>query len=186
MMWRIGLIALSLLLCVPADAAGRWNITQITNDNVFDDGPSISGSRVVWSHGVPDPNNEIYLWDGVSTTQIPTDSVNNYSLSISGSNVAWSGMDFPYLDYEIYFWDGVSVTKVTDNTRTTIVSTFPAPRSYGPVATPDRPKMAAPVETTRSISGMVSPPRKSRTMRLTTLRPRSRATTSSGLVMTVR
>ena len=55
---------------------------------------------------------EIFFWDGVTTTQL-TDTGLNRHPDISGSNVVWYGFDG--VSYEIFLWDGVTTTQLTSN-----------------------------------------------------------------------
>jgi len=76
--------------------------------------PQIDGGNVVW-HGYESTssfNNQIFLYDGLTTTQLSTGSSNHYP-QISGNNVVWGGSDGG--DYEIFLYNGSSVTTITNN-----------------------------------------------------------------------
>jgi len=87
---------------------GIQNI-QITNNDVHDHWPSVSGDKIVWQN-----SNHIFMWDGVSITQIPFEGTAE-DPAISGNNVVWSGLKTGDSDYEIYMWDGVEISQISNN-----------------------------------------------------------------------
>ena len=90
-------------------------ITQITDNEIDDYLPLISGNNLVWTSYDYDVINsaEIYFYDGKTTTQITDNEIDDYLPSISGFNVAWISYDGN--DEEIYFYDGKTTTQITDN-----------------------------------------------------------------------
>ncbi|MCT7977106.1 cadherin domain-containing protein, partial [Laspinema olomoucense] len=87
-------------------------LIQLSNNSNDDYNPQISGSSVVWS-GSEGTDNEVYFYDGTSTTQLTNNSTDDYNPQISGSNVVWFGFDGT--DNEIYFSDGTSTIQLTNN-----------------------------------------------------------------------
>ena len=85
----------------------------------------ISGNNVVWvgnhAHRIYTDDgsdnyslsNEIYFWNGSTTTQLTNNSTDDNTPKVSGNNVAWLGFDGN--DYEVYFWNGSTTTQVTNN-----------------------------------------------------------------------
>ena len=66
----------------------QFTITQLTDNNLEDDRPAISGNNVVWD--VDDGNDtEIVLYDGNNITQITDNDLFDSSPSVSGDNIAW-------------------------------------------------------------------------------------------------
>jgi len=109
----IALFILTLTVKTHAQPEG-WSIIQLTDNDYDDSQPQIYGSNVVW-YGF-DGNNEIFFYDGNTTTQLTTN--NNYSddydwFQIYGSNVVWIGSDGN--DTEIFFYDGNTTTQLTNN-----------------------------------------------------------------------
>jgi len=96
----------------PAIALPPYQIIQVTNNNLEDESPQISGNNVVW-YGSDGNDTEIFFWDGDSITQVTYNSYDDYYPQISGNNVVWYGSEG--IDDEIFFWDGSSITQVTDN-----------------------------------------------------------------------
>ena len=93
------------------------SITQLTDNEVDDFRPLISGNNVVWLQSErfavsPGPPN-IFLYDGDSVTQLTNNGVSGNGLSISGNNIVWTVYDGN--DEEVYFYDGDSITQLTDN-----------------------------------------------------------------------
>ena len=76
-----------------------WTITQLTDNDVSDREPAISGANVVWRTLVGS-DWEIYSNFG---GQLSDDSSqNNFLPAISGTNVVWYGSDYSEGDEEIY------------------------------------------------------------------------------------
>ena len=72
----------------------------------------------------PDGNdNEIYFWNGSTTTNISNNGVDDLGAEVDGSNVVWSRWDGN--DYEIVLWDESATTQITDNS---VDDLFPARR----------------------------------------------------------
>ena len=115
---RVTLTALMSLLAVSvelSDAASTKFLIRKVGDNVSpdDDRYRISGKNVVWHEQDRYDRNQIYLYNGSTTTQLTN---NNYYASwaqISGTNVVWEGYDGN--DTEIYLYNGTTTTQVTDN-----------------------------------------------------------------------
>lgn len=102
--------AVLLFIFVVSGVSHAYVITQITNNSCDDWDPAISGSNVVWEGCVP---NDIYFWDGATTTNISNSSTEDNAPDISGSNVVWSGRG---ADKGIHLWDGVTTTIISNGT----------------------------------------------------------------------
>jgi hypothetical protein len=102
-------------LVILSSAAAAFDVIQITNNSTFDAYPAVSGSNVVWQGG-DDPDGEIYLWDGATTTQLTNNTTYEWVPDISGSNVVWMRWDGSH--YDIYLWEGGTTTNISnDSTR---------------------------------------------------------------------
>lgn len=115
-----GLQTLSLIS--PTDAGGPGiigvNVQQLTDNNVIDEAPQISGSNVVWASGANSPpfTREIFFWDGTTTTQLTDNDFTDRDPQVSGNNVTWWGQPGTSADTrEIFFWDGTTITQVTND-----------------------------------------------------------------------
>ncbi len=69
------------------------------------------GNQVVWYGGVEDEN--VYLFDGSSTTAITTSGVNRIP-QIDGSNIIWQ-YGTPAPNQEIFWYDGSGTTNITSD-----------------------------------------------------------------------
>ena len=82
----------------------QYQITQLTNNNLFDTVPQISGNNIVWTGNVDttgDLNNaEIYFYNGSETIRLTNNNFTDLATSISGNNAVWFGNDGN--DNEIY------------------------------------------------------------------------------------
>ena len=90
------------------------NANFLTNNNVSDYNPQISGKNVVWVSN--DGNDsEIYLYnhDEGSVTQLTDNDTYDNSPHIDGDNVVWASNDGN--DNEIYFYNGTETIQLTDN-----------------------------------------------------------------------
>ena len=113
---------------------GQWSIVQLTDNELADTRPDVSGTNIVWQTGTGSWGPELYWYDGqvVCTNGIinnedaevflyesgtayrVTDNARrDWQPDISGSFVVWSGDDGS--DYEIYLYDGSQILQVTDN-----------------------------------------------------------------------
>ena len=104
-------ILLPLLLLLASAPASLAQIVQITDNDVNDWTPDISGDHVVWVEG-SHPSYDILLWDGATTTPLATNG--SYSQPrISGDRVVWT--------------EGVGVERLWDNG---VLGTVPGSGSY--------------------------------------------------------
>jgi hypothetical protein len=114
---RVWMIFLLVALPGMADA---FDAIQITNNDVYDVYPDVSGSNVVWMQceGATDPGCSggafrIYHWDGSTISEIPTSGTEAGFPAISGSNVVYGGFDGS--TGQIYLWDGTTTTQITND-----------------------------------------------------------------------
>ena len=106
-----------------ADAPGIYlydaatNTTQLLPNSLGATNPQILGSSVVWSSAVgSDPNNQqIFLYNGTTTTQLTNNGSHSTSTSpqVFGSRVVWDGVNPNSNGWQIYLYDGVSTTQLT-------------------------------------------------------------------------
>ena len=69
-------------------------IMQVTNNELHDDAPQISGSNVVWqAHTLDGSEWDIFFYDGVTVSQLPDTNMIEDDPQISGSNVVWRSND---------------------------------------------------------------------------------------------
>ena len=97
---RIVYVVIFVFLAVNSAYATNWTVTQLTNNNYADWDPQVYGSNVVWQ-GFDGNDDEIFLYDGNSTTQLTNNSYDDsWPVHIYGSNVVWQGYDGS--DWEIF------------------------------------------------------------------------------------
>ena len=77
--------------------------------------------EIAW-YGNEDGNNNIYYWDGTSTTKITDTTATDYYISLYNGDISWSGGEDG--DFEIYYWDGINTTKLTNTSTTDYESTL--------------------------------------------------------------
>jgi hypothetical protein len=93
-------------------------VVQLTDDDVNEFFPRISGSRVVWQviglDGEDDV--EIELFDGEESAPLTDNDFHDQFPQISGKDVVWVGTPGGSGDPgEIYWYDGVTIHRVTEN-----------------------------------------------------------------------
>jgi hypothetical protein len=93
--------------------------TQLTDNDVEDVQPDVSGSNVVWLRNV-DPGywNQVVFWDGASETLLGGNVDEHLPPRISGTTVVWAAWasEPPTTNAEeIYRWDGTTTTRLTFN-----------------------------------------------------------------------
>jgi len=107
---------------------------QLTNNEFDDKVVGISGSRIVWSSLLEDadaweqefeagPDNNLFLFDGRTTTQLTTGAAHDKLVSIDGRNIVWksaigpSPADVLYqsYSYELFFSNGQTTRRLTKN-----------------------------------------------------------------------
>ncbi|MGD9723367.1 MAG: hypothetical protein AB7O59_19105 [Pirellulales bacterium] len=92
------------------------SVRQLTDNDTYDVGPQVHGAKIVWSgRGGIDggTDDEIFLFDGVTTTQLTVNNSVDRFPKISALGVVWergSGTS-----QEIIFYDGVTETPLTNN-----------------------------------------------------------------------
>ena len=64
-------------------------------------------------YGYDGTDNEIFFYDGVSTTQLTNNSLNDWYPQVSGNRVVWRAHDGN--DWEIFLWDEGEIIQLTDN-----------------------------------------------------------------------
>ena len=84
---------------------------QLTDNNVYDHSPQISGGNIVWISGVSEKN--IFLHNGKEIIQLDDQEINSSSPQIDGNNVVWQG--YVDGDSEIFFYNGSETVRLTDN-----------------------------------------------------------------------
>lgn len=79
---------------------------QLTNNEVDDIGPDVSGSNVVW---YTDQDSRIMLYDGSTTSQLGS----GRDCRVCSGRVAWWGFDGP--DVAVFLYEGGTVQQLTDH-----------------------------------------------------------------------
>ncbi|MFX1474797.1 MAG: hypothetical protein ACFFCO_04860, partial [Promethearchaeota archaeon] len=74
--------------------------------------PQIHNGQVTWQ-GWDGSDNEIYLWNGISTTQLTINTYDDLAPQIHNGQVTWYSFDGS--DNEIFLWNGISITQLTSN-----------------------------------------------------------------------
>ena len=64
---------------------------QLTDNDVADNFPQISGENVVWQGGNEGGDTEIFFYNGSETIQLTDNDVADNFPQISGDNVVWQG-----------------------------------------------------------------------------------------------
>ena len=82
-----GTVMVVALLC-SGTFGQSWNIIQITNNDLDDRSPAVSGTNVAW-HQDDGNDKEIFLYDGSAITQLTDNNVDDFTPDVSGSHVAW-------------------------------------------------------------------------------------------------
>ncbi len=90
----------------------NYHILQITDNEINDREPDISGNNIVWTAGTS-TDSEIFLFDGNQIQQITQDEEPDTEPKISGNNIFWikSTSDNDYL----YFYDGTQTVELSDH-----------------------------------------------------------------------
>ncbi|MEM7595900.1 MAG: hypothetical protein AAF383_31105, partial [Cyanobacteria bacterium P01_A01_bin.83] len=89
----------------------EYTITQLTDNDIDDTDAQVSSGNAVWSAN--DGNdNEIFFYDGTTTSQITDNEVFDNIPQISGTNLVWQRMERSSLaifdDSQIIFYDGTN------------------------------------------------------------------------------
>jgi hypothetical protein len=99
-------------------------ITQITNNSVEDQSPSLSfksGTVEIAWHRFNNNTGffDIWYWNGTTETQITNSGGNDIFPSLHNGTIAWyGGNPADQTTFEIYFWDGNNVQQITNNAVT--------------------------------------------------------------------
>ena len=93
----------------------NYHILQITDNEINDREPDISGNKIVWTTGTY-TDSEIFLFDGNQIQQITQDEEPDTEPKISGNNIFWikSTSDRDY----VYFYDGTQTVELSDHVAT--------------------------------------------------------------------
>ncbi len=109
----IFLTCLSLLVKEPV-LASAFNTRQLTNNNLDDYDPQISGNNVIWESIFEGRAPEIFLYDGATTIQLTDNNSREEGPRISGNNVVWMDKVGGF-DWELLFYNGTTTIQLTDN-----------------------------------------------------------------------
>ena len=96
----------------------EYQITQLTDNDLVDTLPQISGNNIVWRAN--DGNDdEIFFYDGNNIIQITDNNLFDVAHVISGNNIAWVGsisnpLENSFADVSIFFYDGNTTLKLGD------------------------------------------------------------------------
>jgi len=93
---------------------GSWE-QQITNDGVWNIGPSLFNDKVAWVGDAIGPNPDIWYWDGHTARKISNNPGDDSQPCLYDGAIAWSGYDGN--DYEIYYWNGTTITQITNDSE---------------------------------------------------------------------
>ena len=96
------------------DSTIESGITQLTQNEVNDTSPQISGNNIVW-RGFDGNDDEVFLFEGETgtVTQLTDNEVFDSDLAISGARVVWSTYDGN--DGEIFLYEDGDIIQLTDN-----------------------------------------------------------------------
>jgi len=99
--------------------------TQLTNNTYNDTNPSISGNKIAWQGSSGTSKNQIFFYDGSTTTQITTygPDVDNSNPVIDGNNIVWvlgcKDTDGRY-ERQILLYDGSDTTSIAGDIKTIV------------------------------------------------------------------
>lgn len=119
--WPALAIVVAALAVSCSDAAAQildFTVEQLTDNDLIDSDPQISGDNVVWwrSLGATSSTREIMFYDGSTVQQVTDNDFFDMDPQISGNNVTWWGQTGSTADTrEIFFWNGTTITQVTND-----------------------------------------------------------------------
>jgi len=91
----------------------EWLITQLTDNELWDCHPDVSGENIVWQSGALPDGPELYWYDGQQTRLLASDVAYVGPPHVSGETIVWiSGVGWN-LDNEISIYQSGAVTSVT-------------------------------------------------------------------------
>jgi hypothetical protein len=99
----------------------EYQINQLTNNDLVDTVPEISGNNVVWRAN--DGNDdEIFFYDGETTIQLTNNNLFDFAPVISENRIAWTGSRLDITDIgtggvsdgSVFFYDGNETIKLDD------------------------------------------------------------------------
>ncbi|REJ66940.1 MAG: PEP-CTERM sorting domain-containing protein [Planctomycetota bacterium] len=113
-------LAISCLF-VPSALAATYQVTQITDNEIDDFSPQVSGDNIAWyaKTGIATsgfPTTAVFFFDGTTITQISNESTGSKFPKISGNNVVWAGNTEGR--NEIFLYDGATTTQLTSTVDT--------------------------------------------------------------------
>lgn len=109
----VGLSLISTVLFLSHSQA--FTTYPITIDSTDDEHPKIGNNGYVAWTGYDGSDNEIFLYDGLSTTQITDNTYDDLDPHINDNGlVVWEG-PVGGADSEIFLYNGSSTTRLTDN-----------------------------------------------------------------------
>ncbi len=129
----MGFTVLGFLGMAVTAVATDFKITQLTNDNTHDLGPSVYDGTIAWER-----LNQIYYWDGADIRNVSNNSTTNDSPSLYDGTIAWRAFDGH--DWEIYYAELVTQSPPVADAGDNIVLISESQSStalYGTAADPD-------------------------------------------------
>ncbi len=94
--------------------ATEYTIKPITDNNYYNDAPSISNGQIAW-HGYDGNDDEIFYYDGSQITQLTNNIYLDCYPIISNGQIVWFGNKGNDLNNEIFYYDGSQITQFTNN-----------------------------------------------------------------------
>ena len=94
------------------DGTNAVNPTNLSNNEIADFDPQVSGNQVVWWGGLVGVY-DVYYYNGSSVSKLSQTSTQNQFPKIDGNLIVWQGFDGH--DLEIFAYDGNSVVPLTNN-----------------------------------------------------------------------
>ena len=83
------LVFVFAVLHSPAYAEKIWVKQQITNNTVDDRNPVLTDRHVAWLSRLNADNDEVYVFDGNTTTRLTNNVLNDENLFASADTLAW-------------------------------------------------------------------------------------------------
>lgn len=118
----LSLVFVLAILCSPAQAEKTWVKQQITNNTVDDQSPVLTDKHVAWLSSLTLSNDEVYVYDGSTTTRLTNSDPIDQNLFASSDYLVWNNRNF--VSDDIFLWDG-STPAPTQITNTASIE-------YGP------------------------------------------------------
>jgi len=110
-------VVLSILMVIflGLTAKASWANELLTDNDIDDTAPQISGKYIAWQGMDPNADWEIYLYDGSDIHQLTDNDTDDTQPHLFGKTVVWQGIDPNDTDSEIFLYNGTEIIQVSEN-----------------------------------------------------------------------